>query len=101
MNKRSSPSKKLLIFGAVILLVRPYRYIQEVILNEIVKLYERVERRYRPESHRQRAVIAEEKNEDLEEENKALRKRVAELERQIREDGSQRRRRRRNNPPEE
>ena len=81
--------------------MRPYRLFQEVILNEIVKLYERVERRYRPESHRQRAVIAEEKNEDLEEENKALRERVAELERQNRENSSRRRRRRRNNPPRE
>ena len=97
----------LVILGTI-LLVRPYRYIQEVILNEIVKLYERVERRYRPESHRQRADIAEDKIEDLEERNKAAEERAkaaeeraAELERQNREDGSRRRRRRRNSPPEE
>ena len=115
----------LVILGTI-LLVRPYRLFQEVIVNEMVKLYERVERRPRPESHRQRADIAEEKNEDLRErikaaeertkaaeeeykallerntelENQWLRKRVAELERQIRENGPRRRRRRRNNPPE-
>ena len=90
------------------LLVRPYRLFQEVIVDEIVKLYERVERRYRPESYRQRADIAEEENQALREriaelesreEIQALRDRIAELERQIREDGSRRRRRRRNNPP--
>ena len=80
-------------------------------MNEVVKLYERVERRYRPESHRQRADIAEDKIEDLEEENKALRERLAEaeklalrernaeLERQLEGLRSRRRRRRRNNPP--
>ena len=77
-------------------------------MNEVVKLYERVERRIRPESHRQRAVIAEEENQELREriaelesreEIQALRNRIDELERQIREDGPQRRRRRRNSPP--
>ena len=97
----------LVILGTI-LLVRPYRYFQEVIVNEVVKLYERVERRHRPESHRQRADIAEDKIEDLEERNKATEERAkaaeeraAELERQIREDGPRRRRRRRNNPPKE
>ena len=79
-------------------------------MNEVVKLYERVERRIRPESYRQRAVIAEEENQVLRErvaelesreENRELRERITELERQNREDGSRRRRRRRNNPPEE
>ena len=100
--------KLALVIRGTILLVRPYRYIQEVILNEIVKLYERVERRYRPESHRQRADIAEDKIEDLEERNKAAEERAkaaeeraAELERQNRENSSRRRRRRRNSPPEE
>ena len=65
----------LVILGTI-LLVRPYRLFQEVILNEIVKLYERVERRYRPESHRQRADIAEDKIEDLEERNKATEERA-------------------------
>ena len=95
-------------------------------MNEMVKLYERVERRYRPESHRQRADLAEEENQALRErnaelehlenenkelrerlaeaenreENRALRERNAELERQLEERGPRRRRRRRrNNPP--
>ena len=93
----------------------------------MVKLYERVERRYRPESYRQRAAIAEEENqalrernaelENLENENKALRERLAEaenreenralrernaeLERQLEELRARRHRRRRNNPPRE
>ena len=79
-------------------------------MREKSKFYERVERRPRPESYRQRADIAEEENQALREriaelesreEIQELRNRVAELERQIREDGPQRRRRRRNNPPEE
>ena len=97
------------ILGSI-LLVRPYRLFQEVIVDEMVKLYERVERRYRPESYRQRADIAEEENQALREriaelesreEIQALRDRIDELERQIREDGPQRRRRRRNNLPRE
>ena len=103
-----------MILGTI-LLVRPYRYIQEAVVNEKTKFYYRVERRHRPESHRQRADIAEDKIEDLENENKALRERLAEtenreenralrernaeLERQLEERGSPRRRRRRNNPP--
>ena len=106
----------LVILGTI-LLVRPYRYFQEVIVNEVVKLYERVERRHRPESHRQRADIAEDRIDDLEEENKAFRERVAELEnreenrairernaeleRQLEELRSRRRRRRGNSQPEE
>jgi hypothetical protein len=81
----------LVILGTI-LLVRPYRLFQEVIVNEMVKLYERVECRPRPESHRQRADIAEDKIEDLEERNKAAEERAkaaeeraAELERQNRE----------------
>ena len=86
-------------------------------MNEKTKFYYRVERRPRPESHRQRADIAEEKLEDLEEENKALRERLAELEnreenralrernaeleRQLEELRSRRHRRRRNNSPQE
>ena len=113
-----------MILGTI-LLVRPYRYIQEAVVNEKTKFYYRVERRHRPESHRQRADLAEEENqalrernaelENLENENKALRERLAEtenreenralrernaeLERQLEERGSPRRRRRRNNPP--
>ena len=94
-------------------------------MNEMVKLYERVERKPRPESHRQRADLAEEENQALRErnaeleplenenkalrernaelesreENRALRERNAELERQLEELRSQRRPRRRNNPP--
>ena len=77
-------------------------------MNEVVKLYERVERRIRPESYRQRAAIAEEENQELREriaelesreEIQALRNRIDELERQNRENSSRRRRWRRNNPP--
>ncbi len=108
----------LVILGTI-LLVRPYRLLQEVIVKEMVKLYERVERKYRPDSYRQRAAIIEEKNQELQErtaelerreenlarreeedrELRELRKRVAELECQIRRNGSRRRRWRRNSPP--
>ena len=82
-------------------------------MREKSKFYERVERRPRPESYRQRAAIAEEKIEDLKDEkqelleriaeleNRALRERNAELERQLEVLRSRRRRRRRNNPPRE
>ena len=79
-------------------------------MNEKTKFYERVERRIRPESYRQRAAIIEEQNQELREriaelerreEKLALRVRVAELERQLEELRSRRRRRRRNNPPRE
>ena len=63
-------------------------------MNEAIKLYERVERRWRPESHRLRADKAEDENE-------VLRERIAELEHQLEERGPRRRRRRRNNPPTE
>ena len=45
-------------------------------MNEKTKFYYRVERRPRPESHRQRAAIAEEKNEDLRERIKAAEERI-------------------------
>ena len=49
-------------------------------MNETSKYYERVERRWRPESHRLRADKAEE-------ENQVLRKEVAEFRRQLKERG--------------
>ena len=95
-------------------------------MNGKTKFYYRVERRPRPESHRQRADLAEEENQALRErnaelerrvenralreraaepesreENRALRERNAELERQLEELRSRRRRRRRNNLPRE
>lgn len=90
----------LVVLGSI-LLVRPYRFFQEVIMNETIKLYERVERRWRPESHRLRADKANERAEATEEENKVLRREIAELRRQLEERGARRPRRRRNNPPTE
>ena len=63
-------------------------------MNGTSKHYERVERRWRQESHRLRADKTSDENEVLREEN-------AELRRQLEERGPRRRRRRRNNPPTE
>lgn len=70
-------------------------------MSDIVKFYERVERKYRPNSHRHRAEVAEDQIEVLREQAARDRNRIAELERQLEEHGPRRRRRRRNNPPEE
>ena len=56
---------------------------------EKAKYYEKVERRWRPESHRLRAIRTEEENQELREENRTLRDRIAELERQLEERRSQ------------
>ena len=61
----------LVILGAI-LLVQPYRYIQEIIMSEAVKLYERVERRYRSMSHRLRADLATERAEEANEKIKEI-----------------------------
>ena len=68
-------------------------------MTEIVKLYERVERKYRPESWRLKAIQTEEENQELREQAARDRNRIADLERQLKELGPRRRRRRRNNPP--
>ena len=96
------------IFGIVtlgsILLVRPYRYLQEVVMNQATKLYERVERRYRPESWRLKAIQTEEENQELREQAardreqaERDRNRIAELESRVKELESERR----NKPPQE
>ncbi len=90
----------LVVLGSI-LLMRPYRFPQEVVLNKTVKFYERVERKWRPESHRLRADLANERAEANEEEIKVLRQENAELRRQLEERGPRRHRRRRNNPPTE
>ena len=59
----------------------------EVIMNETSKYYERVERRWRPESHRLRPDKANERAEVTEEENQVLREENAELRRQLKERG--------------
>ena len=71
-------------------------------MSETVKLYERVERKYRPDSHRYRAEVAEDENTPgtgRKEQAARDRNRIAELERQLEERGPRRHRRRRNNPP--
>ena len=70
-------------------------------MSGTVKFYERVERKYRPESWRLKAIQTEEENQELREQAARDRNRIAELERQLEERGPRRHRRRRNNPPEE
>ncbi len=70
-------------------------------MNETSKYYERVERRWRPESHRLRADKANERADKAADENEVLREENAELRRQLKERGPWRHRRRRNNPPTE
>ena len=68
---------------------------------ERAKYYERVERRWRPESHRLRADRAEEEIEVLQEQAARNRERIAELERQLEERRARLRRHpsvQRNNP---
>ena len=81
-------------------------------MNGSTRYYERVERRYRPESHRlradeanertaeanERAAEANERADATEAENRNLRGRLASIERQLEERGY-RRRRPRSNPP--
>ena len=52
---------------------------------ERAKYYERVERRWRPESHRLRAIRTQEENQELREQAARNRERIAELERQLKE----------------
>ena len=77
-------------------------------MNAATKYHERVERRFRPESHRLRAAEANERADEANEradpteaENRNLRGRLADIERQLEERGPWRHHRRRNNPPEE
>ena len=62
---------------------------------EKAKYYERVERRWRPESHRLRAIRTEEENQELRKQAERNRERIAELERQLEERRARLRRRRR------
>ena len=52
---------------------------------ERAKYYEKVERRWRPESHRLRAIRTEEENQELREQAARNRERITELERQLKE----------------